>query len=202
VAYQHIRRIRDTILQSGLVEHRFDFSWDVKIINDTTLNAFCTPGGHIYFYKGLIKYLDNEAEFAGVMAHEMAHAALRHTTDQLTRTYGITTLLSIIFGKDPGLLAQVGAYLLTLKFSRTNENQADEYSVIYLYATSYDARGTAGFFEKLDQGQQGGMNVPFLSTHPSDASRIQRINDKWQSLGGKVGQTYDSRYQSFKSSIP
>ena len=82
-AYQHIERVRDSILATGLVDYDTEFAWAVYIIrNDTVLNAFCTPGGYIYFYTGIIKFLDNEAEFAGVMAHEMAHAARRHSTQQ------------------------------------------------------------------------------------------------------------------------
>lgn len=86
-AYKYIYGIRDVILETGKVTHKDDFKWQVRIIdNDTTLNAFCTPGGYIYFYTGIIKYLENEAELAGVMGHEMGHADLRHSTRQ-TQSY-------------------------------------------------------------------------------------------------------------------
>ncbi|HHJ50761.1 MAG TPA: peptidase M48, partial [Phaeodactylibacter sp.] len=68
--YQYIRSLRDYILNSGQLAHRNDFAWEVKIIkDDETLNAFCTPGGYIYVYSGLIKFLDNESELLGVLAH-------------------------------------------------------------------------------------------------------------------------------------
>lgn len=202
LAYQHIRRIRDAILATGKVRFKDEFAWDVKIIDDTVLNAFAVPGGYLYFYKGIINYLDNESQFAGVMAHEMAHVARRHSTDQLTKTYGISVLLGVLLGENPGLIAEIAAKLLILKFSRSNEFEADEYSVIYLYDTEYDARGTAGFFEKLMAGEQGGFSIPFLSTHPSDQDRMTKIYEKWQALGGKEGGTFETRYLEFKNSLP
>ncbi len=116
-AYGHINRIRDSILLSGKVRYKDEFKWETKIIeDDSTLNAFATPGGYIYVYTGLIKFLEAEDEFAGVMGHEIAHADRRHSTDQLTKQYGIGTLIQIAFGGDPGLVAGVTASLLNLSF--------------------------------------------------------------------------------------
>lgn len=201
-AYKFIKHVRDTILSTGQVQHKNDFPWDVYIINKNVLNAFCTPGGHIYFYSGLIKYLENEAQFAGVMGHEMAHAACRHSTEQLTKSYGISVLLNVVLGKDQGLISQIAASLLVLKFSRSNENEADEYSVKYLYPTDYTATGAAGFFQRMAAADSTKFDLTFLSTHPSDEHRIENINSKWQTLGGKTGQTFETRYQQFKNSLP
>jgi len=202
-AYQHLRRIRDSLLATGKVNYKDSFAWEVYIINQDVLNAFAAPGGYLYFYTGLIKFLDNEAQFAGVLGHEMAHAARRHSTSQLTKAYGISVLLSVLVGEDPGLLSQIAASLLILKFSRTHEDDADAHAVQYLYATHYDARGVAGFFEKLQAADStGSVEVPFLSTHPSDEHRIERIYTEWTTLGGKEG-TYDSlSFAAFKASLP
>ncbi len=95
-AYRYIRGITQKILNSGKVEHRDEFAWEVRIIkDDNTLNAFCTPGGYIYVYTGLIKYLDSEEQLAGVMGHEIAHADRRHSTKQMTQTYGVQGLAAI-----------------------------------------------------------------------------------------------------------
>jgi beta-barrel assembly-enhancing protease len=203
-AYQHLEAVRDIILGTGLVEYDDKFEWGVHIImNDTVLNAFCTPGGYIYFYSGIIKYLDNEAQFAGVMGHEMAHAARRHSTQQMTKAYGLEILLSVILGENPNLLAQMAADLAAgvtmLAFSRDDEYESDEYSVKYLYETTYDARGVAGFFEKMI-----GSPLPpeFLSTHPNPENRVEKILEVWQGLGGKTGQEYVAEYQQFKNSLP
>jgi len=99
-AYKYINDIRDAILATGKVKHAEDFKWELKIIkDDSTLNAFCTPAGYIYIYTGIIKFLDNEAELAGVMGHEMAHADLRHSTRQMTKTYGIQLVVSAALGE-------------------------------------------------------------------------------------------------------
>ena len=203
-AYQHINRIRDSILNTGLIYYEDRFEWKVYIIdNDTILNAFATPGGYLYFYTGLIKFLDNEAQFAGVMAHEMAHADLRHSTNQITKVYGVQILLSILVGQSQSQLTEIVASLAyglgSLAFSRDHEYEADEYSVKYLYETSYDARGIADFFIKME----GSSRPPeFLSTHPSPENRIEKINEVWQSLGGKEGNTYEDSYIAFKASLP
>ena len=83
--YNYINDIRNTILSSGNVKYKTEFDWQIKIIHDdNTLNAFCTPGGYIYIYTGILKFLDTEDQFAGVLAHEIAHADLRHSTRQMT----------------------------------------------------------------------------------------------------------------------
>lgn len=203
-AYSHIERVRDSILESGEVNYDNLFAWEVHIIHDdSVLNAFCTPGGYIYFYTGLIRFLDDEAEFAGVMGHEMAHAAQRHSTQQMTNAYGIQLLISIVLGQNPNALAEIAADLAagvaSLAFSRDDEYESDEYSVRYLYETSYDARGVAGFFEKIEGSPQP---PEFLSTHPNPGNRVEKINEVWMELGGKTGETYPERYTQFKNSLP
>jgi len=203
-AYNHIYRIRDSILSSGQLKYADDFDWEVDIIhNDSVLNAFCAPGGYICVYTGIIKYLDNEAQFAGVMGHEMAHADRRHSTDQLTKAYGIQILLGILLGNNPNQLAEIAAGLAagvaTLAFSRDAEYESDEFSVKYLYETSYDARGVGGFFLKLDGSPQP---PEFLSTHPHPDNRYDKIVEHWENLGGKEGFTFDESYQEFINSLP
>lgn len=200
-AYGHIYRIRDSILNSGNVVHKDDFEWRIRIINnDSVLNAFCTPGGYIYVYTGIIHFLDAENELAGVLGHEIAHADERHSTEALTKAYGIDVLFSVILGDD-NAVAQVAAGLLNLSYSRQNETESDMRSVEYLYPTAYDARGAAKFFEKMIA--LGGTSVPqFLSTHPNPENRVQDIYDHWEELGSKVGETFDQRYITVKNSLP
>lgn len=174
-AYNYIYAMRDDILNSGTVRYRNEFDWEIYIIrDDNTVNAFCTPGGYIYVYTGLIKYLDNKSSLAGVLGHEMAHADRRHSTNQLTKRYGVQTLLDVVLGKDQNMLTQIGAELISLSFSRSDERDADTYSVNYLCPTKYRADGAADFFTKLNN--QGGSGTPaFLSTHPNPENRVQNI---------------------------
>lgn len=196
--YRYIRGISKNIVNSGKVKYRDKFSWEVKIIkDDKTLNAFCTPGGHIYVYTGLIKFLDSEDQLAGVMGHEIAHADLRHSTRQLTKVYGISTLLELV-RKDPNpsTVEQIALGLLNLKFSRSHEKEADSQSVVYLCGSQYHADGCAGFFKKM---QGNGSNPPeFLSTHPDPGNRIKAIEGKATELGCRGNQSRQTEYQRIK----
>jgi len=201
-AYGYLYAIRDSILSSGNVVHQDDFQWRLRIIeDDSTLNAFCTPGGYIYVYTGIIKFLDAEYEFAGVMGHEIAHADERHSTAALTQQYGLDVLFNILLGEDNAALSQVAQGLVGLQYSRGNETESDIRSVEYLYPTAYDARGAAKFFEKISES--GGTSGPqFLSTHPNPDNRVEAINAHWETLGGKTGETFEARYKLFQNSLP
>lgn len=203
-AYEHLYRVRNTLLASGKLSYAGTFQWKCRIIhNDSIINAFCVPGGNLYFYTGLIRFLDNEAQFAGIMAHEMAHADRRHTSQQMTVQYGEAFLLGLILGNNPSQLAQIIADLAlglgNLAYSREHEYSADSYAVKYLYVTEYDAASVGAFFEKM-----AGEPYPpvFLSTHPSPPDRLEKINEVFQSLGGVHGQYFPDRYQQFKTSLP
>ena len=200
-AYGHIYRIRDSILNSGEVVHKNDFRWQIRIINDTVLNAFCTPGGYIYVYTGLIRFLEAENELAGVLGHEIAHADERHSTEALTKAYGIEVLLQVVLGENQNVLTDIAKGLVNLSYSRANESESDLRSVDYLYPTAYDARGAARFFEKMIA--LGGGSIPeFLSTHPNPENRVEAIIAHWEQLGGKEGETFVSRYQQLINSLP
>lgn len=202
-AYNYLDGIVQDILNSEKVKYAEEFAWDAYLIkDDSTLNAFCAPGGYIFVYTGLIKYLDEKDSFVGVMGHEMAHADLRHSTEQLTKRYGVATLLDLILGEENNeLLKNVLGTLVALKFSRADESEADKQSVIYLCNTQYAANGTAQFFIKL---QSMGTSSPpvFLSTHPSPENRIEAINMEVEERGCDT--TYNSsdvEWQNFQESL-
>ncbi|MEX0965823.1 MAG: M48 family metalloprotease [Bacteroidia bacterium] len=199
-AYAHLHRIRDNILNSGKVFYKDRFTWEMKIIHDDdVLNAFAAPGGYIYVYTGLIKFLEAEDQFAGVLAHEIAHADRRHVTDQLTKIYGIQFMLDVVLGTDQNAISDIAAQLAQLKFSRSAESDADEYSVIYLCPTELEADGAADFFRRMDDSQRP---PEFLSTHPNPENRVEKIEEKEQELGCTGTEEHVQRYQDFKNSLP
>ena len=208
-AYQHLRRIRDQVLasgkQSGQLRYGDRFDWDVFIIDQEVLNAFALPGGNTFYYSGLIKYLEDEASFAGVMAHEFAHSDRRHATNRMTKIYGYQVVLSMILGNNPSLAAQIAADLAlglrALAFSREDEYEADEYAVKYIYPSELDARGVAYFFEQMEL-QEGADWMIYFSTHPHPSDRIEKIYQHHQTLGGDEGEKHAVRYQAFKNSLP
>lgn len=177
-AYAYLDGMRDDIINGGKVKFQDEFAWELFIIDDaTTLNAFCTPGGYIYVYTGLINYLENSSSLAGVMGHEIAHADRRHSSSQLQKNYGVSVLLSLLSGNSTTeLLGNIAGSLTSLAFSRADESQADEYSVTYLCPTSFDAAGAAGFFEKI-VAEGDSSTVAFMSTHPAPLNRVESINE-------------------------
>lgn len=200
--YKYLYGIRDQILNSGQVTLKDDFSWRLRIVkDDNTLNAFCTPGGYIYFYTGILKYLDSEDQLAGVMAHEIAHADMRHSTRQLTSMYGLQLIEQVALGNST-MLSQLVISVAGLKFSRKHESQADEMSVKYLCGTDYNAAGGAGFFQKLMAEGQGAQVPEFLSTHPSSDKRIEEFINHKITMGCSGNQNFKARYQDMIKTLP
>jgi len=199
--YQYIYNVRDKILNSGQVLHKDDFTWRLRVINDDkTMNAFCTPGGYIYIYTGILKFLDSEDEFAGVLAHEIGHADMRHSTRQMTKMYGTQVLLDVLAG-DKAMLKQLTTGLINLKFSRSHESEADQKSVDYLCPTDYKADGGAGFFEKI-QAIGGSQTPEFLSTHPDPGNRIEHFHSAAIASGCQGRNSYATEFKAMVSKLP
>lgn len=206
-AYNYMNNLLDYILTSGEVQYLDEFVWDIHIIeNDSVLNAFATPGGYLYVYTGLIKYLDQEDDLMGVLGHEVAHSDLRHTSRNLQRQYGISVLLQLLTGEDPSQLEQIAGQIAGtaagLSFSREFEVEADERSVEYLANTPYACNGAYSFFQKLlDEGQAGGTPA-FLSTHPDPEDRVEDINVKADEIGCDTNPFAPASYEDFKNMLP
>lgn len=163
----------------GKFSHRPNLNYQLKILDVAVVNAFAVPGGYIYFTRGILATLDNEAELAGVMGHEIGHIAARHSAQQLSRAqlaqFGVAVAEVI-----PGMsgLAQLGAGMLFLRFSRDNEREADKLGVDYSTRAGYDATQMAAFFETLERMNPGSdrSGLPsWFSTHPSPEDRVQAV---------------------------
>ena len=200
--YAYVEDIKQRILNSGKLAHKDDFDWTLTIIDDDkTINAFCAPGGYIFVYTGILKFLDNEAELAGVMAHEIGHADRRHGTRQLTKSIGIELILSYLFGDGNGAIArQITSGLLNLRYSRKYEREADKCSVKYLCPSEYDAAGAAGFFEKIIQ-TKGEQSLELLSTHPDPKERIENFKTEKNACNCRGTNSFELRYQKIKKSL-
>jgi predicted Zn-dependent protease len=152
----------------------------IKVIDSDEVNAFALPGGFFYVNKGLILAADNEAELAGVMAHEIAHVAARHAVENQTKAnlleYGALAG-SIFLGGIPGLIYQntagIGLLGIFMKFSRSAEEEADKLGVQYMYAAGYDPGAMATMFEKLEakNKKKPGFVARAFSTHPAPPDR-------------------------------
>ena len=168
----------------GVISHRPELNYQFRIVDSPIINAFAVPGGYVYFTRGIMAHFNNEAQFAGVLGHEIGHVTARHSARQQTNSILSQVGLMGAMIASPQLAqfgeqAMQGLQLLTLKFSRDDENQADELGVEYSTKIGYDAAEMADFFKTLEREQQqaGGQAVPdFLSTHPNPADRYVHVN--------------------------
>ena len=170
---------------NGLSAELSNFSWEFNLVKDNQVNAFCMPGGKIVVYEGLLKLVSSDDELAVVLGHEVAHAVAKHSNErmsqQLMTQYGAQILTQALSNNSAaiqkagstiyGLGAQYG---LTLPFSRKHESEADYMGLIFMTMAGYDPNVAITFWQKMSAS--GGAKVPeFMSTHPSDATRINDI---------------------------
>ncbi|KAF0151216.1 MAG: peptidase M48 family [Ignavibacteria bacterium] len=180
------------ILNSPDVLYRDIFKYNLEIIkNDTILNAFAVPGGPVYVYTGLLKYLDSEAALAGVLGHEIAHAERRHSTNRMTKQLGLQMLTQLVLGNNPSQTAMIVSNLFSgmalLANSRADEDESDRLSMKYLQSTKYYPGSVKFFFEKMrDDGKVsagGGGVFAFFSTHPDPIARIASADQRLKDAG-------------------
>lgn len=168
--------------QSALLE---GFAWEFNLIEKDEVNAWCMPGGKVAFYTGILPYTQDELGIAVVMGHEIAHAVAGHSSErvsqQLLQQGGGLVLAQ--FSKESKnyeaimMLYGVGSELgVILPYSRLHETEADRLGLIFMAMAGYDPHAAVGFWTRMSEG--GGAKPPeFLSTHPSDATRIEGIQE-------------------------
>ena len=161
------------------LSHRPNLPWQFTVVDHPAINAFALPGGYIYITRGILPYLDDEAELAGVLGHEIAHVTARHAAQQYTRAtggaLGILALGIFVPATQPfGDLTSMGMSLAFLKYGRDDENQSDRVGMEYASQGGWDPRGVPGFLGTLAQvNELSERGVPnWLSTHPDPAARV------------------------------
>lgn len=176
------------------VSHRPQLPYSFKVLDSPVINAFAVPGGYVYLTRGILAYLNNEAELAGVMGHEIGHITARHTAKQYSKAMvaglglEVGKALSAEFRKFAPYV-EFGVGMLFLKFSRDDERQADELGVTYSTKAGYDASNMANFFVTLERLQpSSAQGLPdWFSTHPNPPSRIKNIQSsaaQWKKTVG------------------
>jgi predicted Zn-dependent protease len=151
------------------------FDWEVSVIqNDEVVNAFCLPGGKMAVYTGILPVAGDDTGLAVVMGHEIAHAIERHGTEAMTRQYGAELLIQILLEGTAQEWAGLGSSLLQLSYGRDAELEADRRGLRYMARAGYDPRAAVDFWTRMAE-LGGGAPPEILSTHPSNAHRINQI---------------------------
>ncbi len=209
-AHSYVQEILNNIISSPKIKYRDKFTYKVTIIRrDDIINAFATPGGYIYVYTGLLKFLENEATLAGVIAHEVAHCERRHATQRMTKIYGASFLLDLVLGKNPSKLEEIAANLFVglalLKNSRDDEYEADSYAFDYLKSTKWYPGALTFFFEKIKGNESNNAFAVLLSTHPLSQDRIDRLNKRIADeklTPPNESNLFSERYKNFLKTLP
>lgn len=164
------------------------YSWEFNLIKDTQVNAFCMPGGKIVVYEGILPYTQTETGLAVVLGHEVAHAVAKHANErvsqQLAAQYGSAILGGVIGGTSSatqeiiGVAYGLGAqYGVLMPFSRKQELEADQLGLIFMAIAGYNPNEAVPFWQRM--AQQGGSTPEFMSTHPSDETRVKKISTEY-----------------------
>lgn len=171
--------------QMANISHRSELDYEFKIVDSPVINAFAVPGGYVYFTRGIMAHFNNEAEFAGVLGHEIGHIAARHSAKQQSKA--MLAQVGLIAGMviSPEFaqfadVAQQGVGLLFLKFGRDAERQSDRLGVEYSAKIGYDAEEMAEFYltlHRISAQSEGGALPSFLSTHPDPEDRFEAVQE-------------------------
>lgn len=186
------KKLQDRVKRIGeriaAVSGRSDFAWEFTVIDDATPNAFCLPGGKVFFYTGILKITENDDQIATVMGHEIAHALARHGAERmsmqsasnigaqvLAAALNVPAQYQNLYAQAYGVTSQVG---LILPYSRKFEHEADQIGVYLMYKAGYNPAQALKFWENMARLSKSSQKPPaFLSTHPADDERIREIRE-------------------------
>ena len=152
------------------------YRFDVTVVKSDVVNAFALPGGYVVVFTGLMKKADSPEEVAGVLAHELNHVLQRHGLERIIKQLGFVAVVSIVLGNPPGLggvMKQLGIELMTLKFGRAQETEADTTGLDLLHRAKVNPEGMITFFQRLAEKDDG--RVEWLSTHPMSSARADHL---------------------------
>lgn len=188
---------------------RPDIEYHFAVINKDELNAFALPGGYIYIYTGLLKELDDEAQLAGVLAHEIGHVTARHATERLTAMYGYQILAGLLLGDNPNTYAKLVSDIFSttgfLAYSRQNEFEADRLGTGYSFNAGYDPNGVSELLGKLSsmESREPSKLEELLSTHPPTSDRISKVKSVIAAIPGSNEKKRNrTGYAGMKARLP
>ena len=172
--------------EKGIADKLQGFNWEVKLVDDPAVNAWCMPGGKIVVYTGLLPITQNEAALAAVMGHEVCHALLQHGNQRMSQgmaQQGLGAALSVALANKPAATQNlfmtaygVGSNVLgVLPFSRKHELEADRYGLMFTAMAGYNPREAIALWDRMEKAGGGQKPPEFLSTHPSEGRRKEQL---------------------------
>jgi len=178
------------------------YKFDVTVVKSDVINAFALPGGYVVVFTGLMKKAESGEEVAGVLSHELNHVLQRHGLERIVKSLGLLTVVAIVLGNQQGLVGmmkQLGVELLTLKFGREQETEADLTGLQLLQRAKIDPSGMIRFFERLSEKDQGG--IEWLSTHPMSTARADRLKAELAALPKKSPEPFTFDWKHVQASL-
>jgi Zn-dependent protease with chaperone function len=177
-------------------------TFQVSVVKNDVVNAFALPGGYVVVFTGLISKAESPDEVAGVLGHELNHVLKRHGLERMVKTLGLVAVVSILLGDQQGLIGlakQLGVELLTLKFGRAQETEADVEGLKLLHRAKISPDGMIRFFERLSEQEAG--RVEWLSTHPMSADRAARLKAEAAALSRPTPEPFAFDWQKIHESL-
>jgi predicted Zn-dependent protease len=180
------KAVEEYMASKGLSSELKGFQWEFNLIDDPkTVNAWCMPGGKVAFYTGIMPICKDENGVAVVMGHEVAHAIANHGRERMSQglvaNLGLSSV-SVAMGQNPSMTKDIfmqavgmGTQIGMLKFSRQHESEADKIGLIFMAMAGYDPNEAPAFWERMASGSEGKGQPEWLSTHPSNETRIKDL---------------------------
>jgi Zn-dependent protease with chaperone function len=179
------------------------YKFEVTVVRNDAVNAFALPGGYVVVFTGLMKKAESGEEVAGVLSHELNHVLQRHGMERIVRQLGLFAALSIILGDRQGLggvAKQLSMELLTLRFGREQETEADVTGLQLLHRAKIDPEGIIRFFERLSEKDKD--RIELLSTHPMSQARAARLKAEAAALPKQVPEAFTFEWKTVQQSLP
>jgi Zn-dependent protease with chaperone function len=177
------------------------YSFEISVVKNDVVNAFALPGGYVVVFTGLIEQAKSGEEVAGVLSHEFNHVLERHGLERIVKQLGVVAVLGIILGDQQGLagvMKQVGSELLSLKFGRAQETEADVKGLQLLHRARIDPAGMIAFFQRMSVQEQG--RVEWLSSHPMSAARAERLKKEAALLPNTLEEPFTFQWETVQAS--
>ncbi|TKS60665.1 MAG: hypothetical protein EWM72_01215 [Nitrospira sp.] len=178
------------------------YKFEVTVVKSDVVNAFALPGGYVVVFTGLMKKAESGEEVAGVLGHELNHVLQRHGLNRIVKQLGLVAVVSIVLGDQQGLVGlmkQLGVELLTLKFGREQETEADLTGLQLLHRAKIDPSGMITFFQRLSEKDEG--RTEWLSTHPMSRTRAERLKAELAAMPKKTPEPFTFDWAKVRGSL-